>query len=402
MSRLRCFKSFFLFYLLLFVTGTNTAIALPTRSAENGNKPPIHIVSRVVDVRTGEELPFASVYISGDNSTITNAEGEFVIDADSADVLRFSYVGYRTVYVPAKDISDVVQLDTQGEMLREVVVYGTDYIIHKVIELQRKEYRKFKRAKSNFFYRQVGYTDRQCNSFLEAFFSARDAYQLSDLSYIAGRYVAVASMRTISPTNFFTFAETPIFYTYKRIPPSKQLVPLHPGYEKDYDTDMEVICDGERLVYVIYFVPRDPKRWAIVCRMYVDAETFQVLKYEGAGEGERVLHLVEKRGQVQPMNYTFVINYQHDNGFTEVRSVHFNTYYEVGNHTYKTTGLLFNVAERYTKSHGTLKFNDNLMDIISARGLDREFWQQNEIVKRTPIEEEAVEIFERDNLFGVF
>ena len=28
--------------------------------------------------------------------------------------------------------------------------------------------------------------------------------------------------------------------------------------------------------------------------------------------------------------------------------------------------------------------------------------EHNEIVKRTPVEEEAVEIFEYDNLFGVF
>ena len=49
-----------------------------------------------------------------------------------------------------------------------------------------------------------------------------------------------------------------------------------------------------------------------------------------------------------------------------------------------------------------MHFNDNLMDLIGRKGLDRDFWQQNEIVKRTPVEEEAVEIFERDNLFGVF
>ena len=49
-----------------------------------------------------------------------------------------------------------------------------------------------------------------------------------------------------------------------------------------------------------------------------------------------------------------------------------------------------------------MRFHDNLMDIISRNGLDGDFWKQNEIVKRTPIEEEALEIFERDNLFGVF
>ena len=34
-----------------------------------------HIVARVVDSQTGDPLPFASVYVSGSNSTITNVEG---------------------------------------------------------------------------------------------------------------------------------------------------------------------------------------------------------------------------------------------------------------------------------------------------------------------------------------
>ena len=63
----------------------------------------LHIDARIIDAKTGERLPFASVYISGQNSTISNAEGEFVIDADSADVLRISYVGYKTVHLRAVD-----------------------------------------------------------------------------------------------------------------------------------------------------------------------------------------------------------------------------------------------------------------------------------------------------------
>lgn len=395
-------KTIFLLWLFLLLPGTAIMVANPVHSPESEDKPPIHIVSRVVDSRTGEYLPFASVYINGHNSTITNAEGEFVIDADSTDMLRFSYVGYLTAYVPAKSIGNVVKLKTQGKMLDEVVVFGTDYIIQKVMERQKKEYKNHKRKKSNFFYRQVGYTDRQCNSFLEAFFSARVAYQLSDLSLVTGRYVAVASLRTINPANFFTFAEVPIFSSEKNIPLSNQLVPLHRGYDRAYKTDKEVISDGERKIYVLYFVPRNSKRWAITCRIYVDAETFQVLKYEGVGDGEMVIHMVKKRGVVCPISHSFVIDFQHENGFTEVRSVHFETKYEADNHTFKTTGILFNVADRYVKGKKSLHFDDNLMNIIGTHGLDKDFWQKNEIVKRTPIEEEAIEIFERDNLFGVY
>ena len=59
----------------------------------------LHVDARIIDAKTGERLPFASVYISGANSTISNAEGEFAIDADSTDVLRISYVGYKTVHL---------------------------------------------------------------------------------------------------------------------------------------------------------------------------------------------------------------------------------------------------------------------------------------------------------------
>jgi glucan phosphoethanolaminetransferase (alkaline phosphatase superfamily) len=82
--------------------------------------------------------------------------------------------------------------------------------------------------------------------------------------------------------------------------------------------------------------------------------------------------------------------------------VHFRTSYEADGHTFETTGMMFNVANRYATSRGTLRFDDSLMDIIGRQGLDSDFWQKNEIVKRTPAEEEAVEIFERDNLFGVY
>ena len=391
--------------LLLFLPLSSVQVSgspLLLEGAGSASGSAIHIDARIIDAKTGERLPFASIYISGQNSTISNAEGEFAIDADSADVLRISYVGYKTVHLRAVDVGQEVLLSTEGEMLGEVVVLGTDYIIQKALEVQKKEYKKHKRAKSNFFYRQVGYSDRQCRSFLESFFACKSAFQLMDMSFITGRFVAVASMRTVSPTNFFTFAQIPIFSNSWNISNNEQLVPLHVGYDEEYETDVEIISDGERRLYVVYFIPRDPERWAIECRLYIDAETFQVLKYQGVGNREFVSHMVGNKGRVLPANLSFVINYQHDHGFTEVRSVNFRVSYKVDDHTFDTTGMMFNVADRFVKGHGTLRFEDNLLDIIGRKGLDREFWQKYEIVKRTPIEKEAVELFERDNLFGVF
>ena len=362
----------------------------------------LHVDARIIDAKTAECLPFASVYINGQNNTISNAEGEFVINADSADVLRISYVGYKTVHLRAVDIGQEVLLSSEGEMLGEVVVLGTDLVIQNTLQRMKEEYKKYRKTESNYFYRQVGYTDRQCHSFLESFFTARSATQVSEMSLVTGRYLSVASMRTLSPANFFTFAQVPVFSNQKHISSTEQLVPLHQGYARDYLTEMSVFGDGERRVYVIKFLPRNSDARAIEGCLYVDAETFQLLKFEGRSTKEWVSHMKGKMGVLLPIAYSFVVNYQHDNGFTEVSSVHFRTNYVVDGHLFETTGIMFNVADRYFTSRRALRFQDNLMDIISRKGLDDDFWQQNEIVKRTPIEEEALEIFERDNVFGVF
>ena len=65
----------------------------------------------VVDAQTHEMLSFASVDIDRGASTITNAEGTFAIECDSSDVLRISYVGYKTAYVMAGHLRNVVTLE---------------------------------------------------------------------------------------------------------------------------------------------------------------------------------------------------------------------------------------------------------------------------------------------------
>ena len=98
-----------------------------------------HIVARVVDSQTGDPLPFASVYVSGSNSTITNVEGDFFIDVAPTDTIRFTYVGYKTVFLEAKDLGTKVQMQPDDLSLDEVTVLGTDLIMQKVLEKLNKE-----------------------------------------------------------------------------------------------------------------------------------------------------------------------------------------------------------------------------------------------------------------------
>ena len=360
-----------------------------------------HIVGRVVDAKTGEPLPFASIYVNGENSTISNADGEFCVDIESTDSLRFTYVGYKTLCLDAPKVGATVGMQADDHTLSEVTVMGTQLIVKNTRKRMSKEYRKHKKDECNFFYRQTSYCDGQCNSFLESFFSGQSAVQIRKLSLVTGRYVSLASSLTANPLNFYTFAQVPVYNKWK---PTivEQLVPLCDDYESRYKTTSQVVSDGERTVFRIDFHPRNTNRWAVKGSLYVDASTFELLKFEGKGQRDIVKHKVRGLTKVLLPDYSFVVNYTHDHGFTEVESVYFKTHFDFINRSFDTSGIMYNVGERYIKGRDKMEFGDNLPQTIRDHGIDRDFWRDNEVVKRTPIEESALELFEHDNLIGVF
>ena len=108
------------------------------------------VVARIVDARTKQPLPFASVYVNGSNSTISNADGEFLVEAALTDTLRFTYVGYKTLRLCAADIHSTVPMKVDDRTLGEVMVMGTDMIVKKVYEQTKKEYKANKKEQKNF------------------------------------------------------------------------------------------------------------------------------------------------------------------------------------------------------------------------------------------------------------
>ncbi len=359
----------------------------------------LHIESKIVG-KKGEALPLASVYVDADKNTISNMEGEFVIDVDSTDVLRFSYVGYKTVKIPALQVGRKVTLEAEDHTLDEVLVHSSEYYVDKVRGKQRSEFRKWKWERYQFFYRQTTFTDNRCTTFLETFFTGLSSLQVRDLVLLTGRYWTVASSLTANPLNYYTFAQVPVLDN--NFMPKEQLVPLVDFYRKYYQVECHRMSDGERDMYVLHFVPRDMEIWSVECDLYVDAETFELLQYKGIGHKDNVENSVRGQVHVVPVDYSFEVNYMQDNGFTEVQSVHFDVSFQDFGKKYRTSGLLYNVGERFSSAKKKLGFDNNLLREISQKGYDPTFWRENEIVKRTPVENEVIELVESDNLFGVY
>ena len=45
---------------------------------------------------------------------------------------------------------------------------------------------------------------------------------------------------------------------------------------------------------------------------------------------------------------------------------------------------------------------NNMQEEIARQGYDAKFWEDNEVVLRTPVEEQVMRLFEGHQLFGVF
>ncbi|HZH95751.1 MAG TPA: carboxypeptidase-like regulatory domain-containing protein, partial [Flavisolibacter sp.] len=80
------------------------------------------IKGRVVQSDNSQGLPGATITVKGTSqSTTTNANGQFSINASGSDVLVISYVGYQNIEVKASDAA-IIQLAGDGKSLNEVVV----------------------------------------------------------------------------------------------------------------------------------------------------------------------------------------------------------------------------------------------------------------------------------------
>jgi len=116
MSKLKLMKAFFTVILALLSV---VSVMAQQRT----------ITGTVTDKEDGSSLIGANVVISGTTSgTVTDAGGNFSIQASPGDVLQFSYVGYLTQEVEVTNQTVInIQLELAYESLDELVVVGYGY-----------------------------------------------------------------------------------------------------------------------------------------------------------------------------------------------------------------------------------------------------------------------------------
>src|SRR5690606_22345661 len=84
------------------------------------------ISGTVTDASNNQPMPGVNILVKGTTTgTSTDASGQYVINAEEADILVFSFIGYKSVEVPvgSRTVIDVA-LNADVQVFEEVVVVG--------------------------------------------------------------------------------------------------------------------------------------------------------------------------------------------------------------------------------------------------------------------------------------
>jgi len=97
------------------------------------------ISSRVVDTKTNEGIPYATVQFAENRGIITNEEGRFSINLSSRleqqDSIYISSMGYKKTAIHFKAALDsVIYIEPKAIELNEVYLFNNDLIIDEIIE----------------------------------------------------------------------------------------------------------------------------------------------------------------------------------------------------------------------------------------------------------------------------
>lgn len=377
------------------------SIILYTTLLSNVNAQEIVVNSKILDAETREVLPNATISIDADKSFIANVDGEFCIETSPTDKLTVSYVGYKPVRVKAKDIGSAIELSPYAIELNEAKVLPLKSILKRVVSTIETEIKIYKKQESNFYYRQTSQNNGECCEYIESFLNGYSELALRQLSIITGRYGALGDTdekEYSHPMNYYMLS---CVSPYTRTLNKKVIIyPLIPNYEKLYKVDYEILRDKTNgsSIYKIMFTPRPEIKNAIVegC-IYVDADSYKLLKYEGDILNE---HIVYKNGSRYAANISFSVNYSHRNNFTEIQNVTVQATYSEEGISAIINSTLVNVGKKYYNEKKKLGDFSNLKQRINSTGYDAQFWNDNTIIKRTPMEEQVVKMFEKDNVFS--
>ncbi|WP_303310656.1 carboxypeptidase-like regulatory domain-containing protein [Hymenobacter sp. BT730] len=370
----------------------------------------------VIDKDTREPLPFVSIGVSGTSlGTASNENGEFSINLPSLPrTLVFSELSHQrdTVRVTSAAEPLAVALASASITLPEVKVgsYAFQLVDRAYRRLQNSYDQKFY---GKAFYRQITRIGGEPTELQEVIWNVKSNNSRIEGTAIAqGRYAGKQALTSFSNFSLYTRS----FGLFDpRADSTKSLALLSPNTFKNYLLEIKGIVAGPDStkggVAEITFETRpELTRYESKGTIWVDTDTYQVLRYQmttpnftatSSNPNQKFrnpeLQIEMAFQDAAGATGSTPLSYMKTNLRAELTSTgkaatpinvqSFTFFYDT---TPTPTGIKYAPA-------GT---KDRDLDAIRSIKYDPEFWANNPVVKRTPVEDEVIAAFERKGAFG--
>ena len=404
-----------LFGLLLLLLTPNEALAKSIESRFY-NAPSYEIKGKIIDAETGEGVPFCSVIIENTHSgTSSNEEGDFVISIETLPIkLIFSHLNYKKQSINiTKNVELIVKLAPLAHSLDEVTLDVGDKNGY-AIELAQKAFRQMSSLSSiekygKALYRQKAKNGDTYSEFSEIIYDIKyTTGGVQDWEIIEGRYALKEN--SVNNKNF-----TLLSRLLTAIQPNTNdlLFPLRESLENYYTAKIiDLLKTNEGNLIVVYLKPKPnvPKP-AFEGEVYLNSRTYDVLKVIGsiAQDDVKLIKLTEKNTSKKNYNLSYEIAFKKDKELDLVLDyINVNQEFDyfkeetLKTHVSSESKLFFfeyYQPLRKPKLGRQFRRGKSDWENLNEIGYNQKFWQDNQIVKRTPVEQEVIDAFEKGNRF---
>jgi hypothetical protein len=365
---------------------------------------------RLVDSETKQSISFANISIKNTNlGTLSNFEGNFVLPITNFPAtILFSHISYEAqeMTIDGNEQNLEVKLKPAIIILNPVTItdgYAQELITktyHKAMENQKKY------CFGEFFYRQITKTNSEPFEIQEIIYEGKcnNSTIIGTLA-TQGRY-AVKKSQPVEFKNFSTFTKR--FGAFPNDTSKHIGNILSPIAQEYYNLRVTKIIQGEN--QEIAEVEFANKKGIVSGKLYIDTKNYLLLKYISRIENHESFKPKLDNSKYNALNYNIIFEvsfkpYQTNIILESIKVNYTFDLYKKEKLEYKmdiTSYAFFYNTTEHDKGIEYLspKIIEKDQKTIKKLPYNKEFWQNNPIIKRTPLEEDIIKFFEEAKAFG--